>query len=312
MFRSKRSRYHSCESLDSSERLDISEPTPSECDETRAQKKKRSKSIGPSKKKKLGDGLKKFLISTKSNDQLDFLDMPLPDMPEQDLDINEGKAMSTPVPKRPEKENDVGGDKLPRAQSWTKSKTTKSMDTGFDALEYLRNLPLDSLTTIIRSIGADDSKCYGRQDFIRCILVVVQGGVNPNFLEEDASKYRCPICFEVHRQDTKLLECGHYIGESCYRDWGARSKMKGCPLCRKSICFENSEDLTSTLQDLKFKKCPFHFECNWTGAWKDLDEHAVKESDSLQVVTRSWRKTPKRRKSRRKGKSAVFSKRNRS
>jgi len=172
--------------------------------------------------------------------------------------------------------------------------------------------------SIIRAVGADDSKCYGRADFIACIMLVVQGGLNPNYFEESASIYRCPICFEIHRQDTKRLECGHYIGESCYRDWGAKSKMKGCPLCRAHIEFEKSEDLTETLSELKLIRCPFHFECNWTGTWKELDEHVLKESDSVKTVSRSWRRTPlqKGRKGRKKRqlrgvKSADFGRRGR-
>lgn len=252
-------------------------------------KKKRARSVGPNSSK-----LTRFLASTKS------ADLVAGALPDQDLSLSNVRGVqSCPATWSTE----VGGADLDQASlaDLSDESPSKKSDPNFDPLEYLRGLPLDSLVSIIRAIGADDSKCYGRPDFIDCIISTIHGGINPNYFEEKAAAYRCPICFDIHRNDTKLLECKHCIGESCYRDWGAKSKMKGCPLCRCPIEFKKCEDLTSKMNDLKLQRCPFHFECNWSGTWKELDEHVLKDSDSVKTVSRSWRRTPTRKKRGRKG-----------
>jgi hypothetical protein len=53
--------------------------------------------------------------------------------------------------------------------------------------------------------------------------------------------------------------------------------MKGCPLCRHPIEFseETNQIFEPILLELQIICCPFHFDCKWTGKWKDLDQHLL-------------------------------------
>ena len=44
-----------------------------------------------------------------------------------------------------------------------------------DSVQSLKNMTLDSLVSIVRSLGADEAKCYSRMDFINCIINIMHG-----------------------------------------------------------------------------------------------------------------------------------------
>ena len=104
------------------------------------------------------------------------------------------------------------------------------------------------------------------------------------FLLPEISDYRCIICENIPSPEKayEAICCPIIFCKECLLKWIMQNPK--CPICKKTLrnesgyirdIKENNKIFYRTMKKFQIK-CPY--ECQWTGAWEDLENH-IKECD---------------------------------
>ena len=112
------------------------------------------------------------------------------------------------------------------------------------------------------------------------LLITKESSLDSNlFLLPEISDYRCVICENIPNPDIayEAICCGILFCKECLMKWISQNPK--CPICKKNLKNENkfirnikdfNKIFYKTLKKFAIK-CPY--ECNWRGAWEDLENH---------------------------------------
>ena len=143
-------------------------------------------------------------------------------------------------------------------------------------------MPIQNLRSIFDNINnqnEENKEKNQKKENIKLIITKDSSLDSNLFLLPEISDYRCIICENIPNPEIayEAICCGILFCKECIMKWISQNPK--CPICKKNL--KNDSKFIRNIKDFnkifyktlkKFAiKCPY--ECNWKGAWEDLENH---------------------------------------
>ena len=146
-------------------------------------------------------------------------------------------------------------------------------------ISSILNLPIDHINNNINNQNKENIDKSQKKENTK-LLITKDSSLDSNlFLLPEIIDYRCIICENIPNPEIayEAICCGILFCKECIMKWISQNPK--CPICKKNL--KNDNKFIRNIKDFnkifyktlkKFAiKCPY--ECNWKGAWEDLETH---------------------------------------